>query len=678
MTITIIGIIAIVSLLIVAIYLLLQNARNRAEVIAANQTKDKLVQSIIDNIPSALYIKDLEGRYLFVNKMCPQVLEKAPDSILGQTTATLYKDTPHKLDVYEETDRDVTIRKQISSFEETVSINNKQHTYWFTKFPLLDETGAVEYIGVLATDITDRKETENKLREAKHDAEEAKLAQETFLATMSHELRTPMNGVIGMANLLLTTPLTNEQEDFTTSIQESATSLLSLINDLLDFSKIRAGKLELENIPFDLRKTISKAIYPLSHRAKEKMIKLNLTIAGDVPPVLIGDPLRLQQVIINLASNAVKYTSKGSVEIAIDVINVAKGQVIIKGAVKDSGIGIPENMQAHIFESFTQTSAEDARKYGGTGLGLAIVKQLIDMQQGEISVKSTVGIGSIFYFDIPYQIGETSSVQQEAFVASNKSSKNRLSGLDILVAEDNIINQKVVINTLEKQGATVTLAHNGKEAIEALNSSRYHLLLMDLQMPEVDGYVATQHIRTVLNNTIPIIAMTADALKGEEDKCMEMGMNGYVSKPFEPEVLYQTILALTEGAIIDIVVENTRFDAAQQVDFSMLEELAEGDNNYIIEVLDIFLSTMPEGMQVLRGHVNEQNWEGISKQAHFLKSSLGIIKIEDAYDIMAAIERGGKEITSIEEISTLFANVEQKIAMGYWYAEQKKKFLMDC
>lgn len=677
MTITNIALIAIFILLVVAIYLLLANIRNKSKIATANQTKDKLLQSIIDNIPSALYIKDLEGRYLFVNKMCPQVLEADGDNIIGNTTASLYKGSPQKLHLYEQTDKDVTERKQISSFEETVPINDKLHTYWFTKFPLLDNHGNVAYIGVFATDITDRKESENKLREAKHDAEEAKLAQETFLATMSHELRTPMNGVIGMANLLLTTSLNPEQEDFTRSIQESATSLLSLINDLLDFSKIRAGKLEIETIPFDLRRTISKAIYPLSHRAKEKMIKLNLSIGNDVPPVLLGDPLRLQQVIINLASNAVKYTVKGSVEIIIEAKNITDNSLLIKGAVKDSGIGIPENMQGQIFESFKQTSAEDARKYGGTGLGLAIVKQLIEMQHGDISVKSTEGIGSVFYFSIPYQIGEASSIAQDFIAGSNKSAKNRLAGLDILVAEDNIINQKVVINTLEKQGAHVTLAQNGKEAIEALEASNFHLMLMDLQMPGVDGYMATQHIRNILNNNIPIIAMTADALKGEEDKCMEMGMNGYVSKPFEPEVLYQTILSLTDGMVITVEAEPTRFDATQQVDFSMLEELAEGDNNYIIEVLDIFLSTMPEGMQVLRSHINEQNWEGVSKQAHFLKSSLGIIKINDAYDIMAAIERGGKETPNIEEIKNLYANVEQKVATGYWFAEQKKKFLTE-
>lgn len=679
MSLSTIGFLIVIVFLILAIYILVQSIKSHAKLEKDNQTKDKLMQSIIDNIPSALYIKDLNGQYLFLNKMTAQVLNRPHHVIVGNTTSVLYKDTPDRLIMYQQTDDDVALTGKVASFEETVDTAGSSRTYLVTKFPLLNDVGAVQYIGVLATDITERKDIENKLREAKQDAEDSKKGQETFLATMSHEIRTPMNGVIGMANLLLTTNLTQEQNDFTQSIHESANNLLTIINDLLDFSKIKAGKLELEEIPFNIRSTIAKAIYPIRYRAEEKLIKLSMSVADNVPEVLIGDPLRLQQIIINLANNAVKFTSVGTVNIIITATDNGNKDIRLYCEVRDSGIGIPDKIIGRIFDSFTQNNAEDTRKYGGTGLGLAIVKQLVEMQHGQISVKSTEGIGSIFSFNIPYQIGESGSITEKIFAGEKDKNIKRLEGLSILIAEDNIINQKVVVNTLQKQGATVVIANNGREAIEHIKSGKqFHLLLMDLQMPEIDGHTATQHIRQVLEHNIPIVAMTADALKGEEDKCLAIGMNGYISKPFEPEVLYQTILNLAKGDKIQITqTTSNKAESGTDVDFSMLEELAEGDGNYIIEVLDIFLSTMPEGMLTLRTLIKNNDWTGTSKQAHFLKSSLGIIKIGDAYDLMAAIEHIAKEEGDKSEIRKIFAAVEQKISEGYWHTEQKKKALLE-
>jgi len=367
----------------------------------AHNNRLKMVQDIMDNVPSILYIKDPKGIYLMVNKKTEQVFNAPASEILGKSTESLHQKAADRLAIYRQTDEEVVNFGRIVELEEVVKGAEKDRCFWITKFPLFDEAGNVKYIGVLASDITERKEAEMSLIESRQDAEQAKAAQEAFLANMSHEIRTPMNGIIGMANLLTSTALNDEQKDFTESIQESAQNLLAIINDLLDFSKIKSGKFEFEHIGFKPRDAIRKAIYPLQFKAEEKMIKLNLSIDGNVPDILSGDPLRLQQVIINLAGNALKFTSNGSVEIAVSSEKLSAGKVSLNVSVKDSGIGIPADNLQKIFESFSQSKAEDARKYGGTGLGLAIVKQLVELQQGQVAVSSVVGKGSVFHFLYP-------------------------------------------------------------------------------------------------------------------------------------------------------------------------------------------------------------------------------------------------------------------------------------
>jgi CheY-like chemotaxis protein len=410
----------------------------------------------------------------------------------------------------------------------------------------------------------------------------------------------------------------------------------------------------LERTSFDVRNSISKALHPLQFRAEEKKLNLQLNIAEDVPETLIGDPLRLQQLVINPTGNSLKFTPHGSVTVTVRSEPVNDKNIMLHVSVKDTGIGIAEEKLDKIFESFTQSKAEDARKYGGTGLGLAIVKQLVELQQGAVTVKSLEGKGSAFTFSIPYT--KSDSKVYDTAIEQSAAHLQLLKDIRVLVAEDNLINQKVVKTTLSKQGAIVTIAGNGQEAIQEMKQHGFDLILMDLQMPEMDGYRATRYIRQIIKADIPIIAMTADAIKGEEEKCHEAGMNAYISKPFDPVDLYNSILQLTNPKN-NIQVQHRLVPTDEVVDFSFLKELVGNDGIQIYEILDIFLDTMPDGMRELESLINEDaDLDKISKQAHFLKSSVGVVKIRDMYPILARIESLAAAGEANLEIKHLFRN----------------------
>jgi PAS domain S-box-containing protein len=421
-------------------------------------------------------------------------------------------------------------------------------------YPLRGNNNYVNELLLMIWDIGKEKQMQEELRNLeelqKKQQEQARLSQEVFLANVSHEIRTPLNGIVGMGNLLLSTPLNEEQKEYLESIQESAKNLLAIINDLLDFSKIKSGKFHLEITDFKPREVIKKTLYPLLIRANEKGLTLNCLIDTSVPEAIIGDSLRFQQVLINLIANAIKFTEHGSVEIKVYPVSFKDDTVLMGIDVTDTGIGIAEDKIAHIFESYVQSDTNISRIYGGTGLGLAIVKQLAEMQNGNVSAKSTIGKGSTFSLQIPYKVSEASHEFALPGINDNEQhTREILKNIKVLVVEDNIINQKVVQQTLIKQNAQVKVAANGRNALDKMREEDFDIILMDLQMPEMDGYETTTYIRTVMKSDVPIVAMTADALKGESDKCFEVGMNNYISKPFDPGDLYRIILQLTKAKV---------------------------------------------------------------------------------------------------------------------------------
>ncbi len=388
-------------------------------------------------------------------------------------------------------------------------------------------------------------ETNQQLREAKIEAERATHFKSLFLANMSHEIRTPLNGIIGMNSLLKTTSVNEEQKDFLEAINVSAESLLSIVNDILDFSKIEAGKLDIENVTFSLRQIIEDVTSLCKVNGKPKNIQIHSELPDDLPPLLTGDPVRIRQILLNFTTNALKFTDKGHITIRVEKLEntpecTSPDKIALRFSVEDTGIGIAREKQAHIFDSFQQADLSTTRKYGGTGLGLTICKMLTDLMDGDIGVESTPDIGSTFWFTLCLPVVESEESRSDVPSGESYSSMDILKNIHVLVAEDNLINQKVMTRILTKNGISHSLVNNGREAVQFIQDHDCDLILMDIQMPEMDGIEATQAIRALSDeflNTIPIIALTANAVKGDKERCLAAGMDDYLSKPVNVETM---------------------------------------------------------------------------------------------------------------------------------------------
>lgn len=503
---------------------------------------------------------------------------------------------------------------------------------------------------------SERKKAALEILKAKEIAEKAKEAQEQFLANTSHEIRTPMNGIIGMTNHLMETPLNNEQQEYIHAIQESSNNLLSIINELLDLSKIMAKKILFNKQPFELEQIIKNVVHLLEFRAIEKKVSLKFHIHSSIPKIIIGDAIRLKQILLNLVENSVKFTHDGEIEIKVNLIHETEQDVQLAFSVKDTGIGIPANKLNVIFENFTQVNAKTTRKYGGTGLGLSISKQLVEQQGGTVSVVSKVNIGSTFSFTLPFKKQkDKKEIADNALTILSSTPQANLNGVCVLVVDDNLINQKVAALTLQKWNVKVALADSAEQAYKILSEQPVDLILMDITMPDIDGFEATKYIRTHFNesvNHLPIIAMTAAAFMGDKEKCLASGMNDYISKPFLAEDLLQKITRLLPKQVL---THKPNFS-----DLTLIYERADGDMQFLKEIIECYILEMPVYIKEMDDCLAAKDFEEIRKQAHKMKAPIALMGALSLKELYSDIELGAKQQRNFDELAKQIAIAKEQ------------------
>ncbi len=517
-------------------------------------------------------------------------------------------------------------------------------------------------------DISDRKKDQEELIKAQK-------TKEQFLANMSHEIRTPVNGIAGMVNLLTNTMQSKEQSKYLNAIKHSADNLKVIINDILDYSVIESGKVSLEKIGFDVDYQVKSVINSLELQASEKNLQINYQVIKPDTTILLGDPVRLSQILINLINNAIKFTSEGKITVYFSCENKSESKTIAKFEVRDTGIGISENKLEHIFDTFKQADESITRKYGGTGLGLAISKQLVEMQGGSISVESIVDKGTKFSFSIPYEIGSEIDLIHKPRGSKDKPKKiNKLKfkGLQILLVEDNDINRLYASTILKKWECKCDEAVNGEIALELLRKNHYDLILMDVHMPVMDGLEATQIIRKSFKSPkqdIPIIAFTANAIQGEKEEYFEIGMNDYIAKPFIPDELHSLISRYYKGA--NEIPERPLF-SPPYANLTYLKSISDGNNEFLKDIISTFIKQTPPLLSEMQEASKNSNWKSLGDLAHKIKPNLTLLGINQLGPLVLSIETDGR---AKETTDTLTARTTQFIETCSFAIEELEKIL---
>jgi len=638
------------------------------------RVSEKRYRDLFNHSQALICTHDLDGRLLSVNPAIRRVLGFEESEMLGRC---IQEFVPEKHREKFEGEYIHAIRASVNAVSGEFCVLNKtgEEIYLLYKNVRMEEPGSEPYVIGFSQDITDRIHMERELRITKKMTDDIARAKESFLANMSHEIRTPMNGILGIASLLNKTRLDPQQRNYLQLIQESANNLLVIVNDILDLEKIVAGKLQLERIPFKIVDKIATTIQSFIYRAEEK--ELGLIFQNSVPADLVveGDPYRLSQVLNNLLSNALKFTNEGHINITTGIREHDEEDVTVEITIQDTGIGIGKDQLRTIFEPFEQADATISRRYGGTGLGLTISKNMVEMQGGELLVHSEEGKGSAFTIRVPYKLSIEDMQENEV---SQEIDYKSLGHRKVLVAEDVELNQYLARHILESWDFEVVIVNNGREALEAMESSSFDCILMDVQMPEMDGIEATQRIRKLpdpVKANIPIIALTANALKGDSEKYLAAGMTDYLAKPFDEARLFRVIsrnlnrlkdpvgspASIAPAYTFNINNSNMIPGNTRLYDLSMVQSVSGGDENFIRKMVALFIETVPQNMQDLKNALQQENWDQVGKTAHKLKSTIDSMGIKSIRQEIRTVEANARAKESLDQVAPLVATIDNVI-----------------
>jgi PAS domain S-box-containing protein len=609
-------------------------------------------RSLIEASLDPLFTISLEGKITDLNNASANITGLSRDKLIGTNFFDYFTEPEEAQNVYEQ----VFAQGFVSNYPLTIR-DGKLTDVLFNGSVYRNEKGRVLGVVVVARDITEQKRIATELNEAivfaelaTGIAEEAKLkaesatviaenavkAKQQFLSNMSHEIRTPMNAIIGFTKVLLKTELIAKQKEYLTAIKMSGDALIVLINDILDLAKVDAGKMTFEQTPFKMALSLSAMLHLFETKIQEKNLELIKEYDTRIPEVLVGDPVRLHQIILNLVSNAVKFTAKGTIKIKIKLLKEDPEKVTIEFAVSDTGIGIPPDKITKIFENFQQASSGTSRLYGGTGLGLAIVKQLVEAQGGTITVLSKIQEGSTFSFTLDFLKTTAQAELESELVELDTDIKN----IKVLVVEDIALNQLLMKTLLDEFGFEGDIAANGKLAIDKLQKKSYDVILMDLQMPEMNGFEATEHIRNTLKLTIPIIALTADVTTADLAKCRSVGMNDYIAKPVDERLLFSKIVGLVKipsHIKFNRTVEFPPGDSVPErcIDLDYLIRRTKANPYLMMEMIAAYLEQTPPLVNTMKQSLHDKDWNMLYSAVHKMIPSFSIMGINVDFENIA-------------------------------------------
>ena len=614
--------------------------------------------SLIEASRDPLVTISTEGKITDMNEATVNIIGMKREELIGSDFFDYFTDRQMAQKVYQEVFKKGSVADAPLTLR---NINGKLTDVLFNGSVYKDGNGNVLGVVIVARDVTEQKRIATELIEArifaelateiaeeeKRNAQGAALIAENavkskqqFLSNMSHEIRTPMNAIIGFTKVVLKTNLNEKQKEYLSAIKLSGDALIVLINDILDLAKVDSGKMTFEQVPFKLAASISAMLHVFETKIQEKNLELVTEYDSNIPKVLLGDPIRLHQIILNLVSNAIKFTSNGKITVNVHLLDEDKESATVEFAISDTGIGIEESKINNIFDNFQQATSGTSRLYGGTGLGLAIVKQLVEPQGGTVSVKSKIDEGSTFSFTLRFKKTNADAQLETEIVELETEIKN----IKILVVEDMPLNQLLMKTLLDDFGFERDIADNGKIAIEKLQNESYDIILMDLQMPVMNGFEATEYIRNTMNLTIPIIALTADVTTVDLEKCKAVGMNDYIAKPVDERILYSKIVSLVQKIslqkVVELVVADMKEDPIESkitkcINLEYLNIRTKSNPKLMMEMISIFLQQTPPLIDTMKQSVLDKDWSLLAAAAHKIIPSFSIMGMSSEWEIMA-------------------------------------------